>query len=67
METAFLRYQNAIYADHREVSVHDLKGAYSSVQRVRLVQVLQSRLPLNIVCMIGFLLGPEEVQTVGDP
>eukprot|EP00171_Calliarthron_tuberculosum_P006235 IDg6235t1 len=66
VETALIRYQQAIHADHRAVAVLDLKGAYSSVPRGRLVEVLQRRLPRNLVNMISILLRPEEIQTVGD-
>lgn len=45
IKTALLIYQYAVQAKNSDTAVLDLKWAYPSVLRVRLLQVLISRLP----------------------
>lgn len=52
---------------HNKIAVLDLKGAYPSVHRAKLLQVVGKRLPATLLNMAGVLLLGDILQTVGDP
>jgi len=43
-----------------------MKGAYGSIPRHRLLEIISKRLPAQPVDMIAFFLTPETISTVGD-
>ena len=45
----------------------DLKGAYDTVPRDKLIKIIERRLPGNLAKMIGYMLQPSIFQTVEDP
>lgn len=66
VEQPILRFLDAARHGHNHIAVLDLKGAYPSVPRGKLMKVLEKRLPQTITDMISVLLTPDKVETVGD-
>lgn len=61
-----LRYQYATRNSHRAAAVLDLRCAYPSVPRGKLLVELTKRLPENLTNMVTVFLSPDSVNTVGD-
>lgn len=64
-EKPLLRFVHAIKNGHKSAAVLDLRGAYRSVLRAKLLNVLR-RLTDNIVNMTSLFLAPDEIQTADD-
>jgi len=64
-EQALLRY--AVQAKtHKFAAVLDLKGAYGSIPRHRVMEIIAERLPKNLVVMVACFLTTEKIYTIGD-
>jgi len=67
-ENAILRF---IYASqlkgHNSIAVLDIKGAFPSVPRHRLMKKLRERLNANTCDMLTHMLSPDIIETLGDP
>lgn len=66
VEHAIRRLLDALQNGHKFIWILDLKGAYPSVQRAQLIEVLRKRLPRNLVNMVAVLLKADTISTVGD-
>jgi len=65
-EQAILRYMwNTRQANY--VAILDLKGAYGSIPRHRLLELIDQRIPPNLAAMITAFLTEEECYTIGNP
>jgi len=66
-ESATLRFLAAKQMGHHYTAVLDLRGAYPSVPRAQLMEVLRSRLPDQICDEISLFMGDDAISTIGDP
>ena len=66
IEQPLLRFQAATNAGHRHIAVLDIKGAYPSVQRGKLLDVLTTRLPTCLRNMVQVLLTTDRIMSIGD-
>lgn len=66
-DNALLRYTHAMNLKQNKVAVLDIKGAFPSVPRDRLMNVIRQRLSPTLAKMISHFLKPTQVSTVGDP
>jgi len=66
-ENAILRFIYAAKRRHNNIAVLDIKGAFPSVPRPRLLQCIRSRLNTNTAAMTTLFLTPDRIQTAGDP
>lgn len=62
-----MRFSITARAGHTVAAVLDLKGAYPSLPRWRLLKALKERLAPNTASMITQILTPDTVSIVGDP
>jgi len=65
-ENAIFRFIYAAKRKHNNIAVLDIKGAFSSVPRPRLLQRLRNRLQPNLAAMITHFLTPDRIRTLGD-
>lgn len=65
-ENAILRFIYAANAGHNAVAVLDIKGAFPSVPRNKLMAYLKKRLGANLCSMISHFLTPDHIETIGD-
>lgn len=66
VEQAILGLLEAQSTVHRFIAVLDLKGAYPSVPRAQLVQVISKRIPSHLTKMVAVTLRADKISTVGD-
>ena len=66
-ELGIVRVTEAIRQGKKYVAILDLKAAYDTVPRDKLIKIIQQRLPGNLAKMIGYMLQPNIFETVGDP
>ena len=66
-ELGIVRVTEAIRQGKQYVAILDLKAAYDTVPRDKLIKIVQDRLPGNLAKMIGYMLQPNIFETVGDP
>jgi len=66
-DNALLRYTHARNLKQHNVAVLDIKGAFPSVPRDRLMNVIRKRLTPTLAKMISHFLKPTQVRTLGDP
>jgi len=65
-EQAILRYMSNIKRA-RLVAILDLKGAYGSIPRHRLIDLIDQRIPPNLAAMATAFLTEETCYTIGNP
>jgi len=66
IEQAILRFIAAKKMKHHYTAVLDLKGAYPSVSRSRLMKALKKRLPKQLCSQISMFMGTDLLSAVGD-